>query len=275
MRLHVGDRTHAGRALDCRDGDTVADLAPRDLFDAIRRSCDESDEHTDLAVDCPNPGRLHRFVGLLDGRPLRSRRRLLALVARSRGETAPQDDAIRDLRSRLADCTPATVDLEPLRRRVATAGEREAELRERAAALRGALSARRELGADAEETADELAEVTAHLADVETERIAAEQALAAAEERARDARDDRERRLRLADALANRRREARAELAERVASRVATAEETVPGPAEDPTTTRLAATRVGAIAAPVVLAVDRFSDATTAAEVLDASVIRV
>jgi cell division septum initiation protein DivIVA len=288
MRLRTPATTHVGDAIDLRESDTS--LTPADLFDAVCRSertesdddasrsgTPESDagDTTDLAVDCPAPGPLHRFVGLLDGRPVRSRRRLLALAARSRGASAPQDDAIRDLRAELADCSPPSLDLAALRRRVAEVGQRESDLRERAATLRGELSALREVGADTDDVAGELADVTADLAEVETDRIAAEQALADAERRAREARDARERRLELQDALANRRREARRHLADRVARAVDAAEETVPGRPGDATTTRLAVVRVADVEAPVVLAVERFESAEHANRVLDAPVVRV
>lgn len=297
MRLRTPATTHVGDALDLRESD--ASPPPTDLFDAISRcehtrgdgrveSSGESSESlredtcespgdgaTDIDVECPAPGPLHRFVGLLDGRPVRSRRRLLALAARSRGATAPQDDAIHHLREELADCSPPALDLSSLRRRAAEVGQRESDLRERAATLRGELSARREVGADTEAVADELTDVTAELVEVETDRIAAEQALADAERRAREARDARERRLELQDALANRRREARSHLADRVAGAVDDAEETVPGRPGAPTTTRLAVVRVAEVEAPVVLAVDRFESADHAHRVLDAPVVRV
>jgi hypothetical protein len=277
MRLRTPATTHVGDAIDLRERDTSP--TPADLVDAIRATdTAESagdDAPTGVEVDCPAAGPLHRFVGLLDGRPIRSRRRLLALAARSRGATAPQDDGIRDLRAELAECSPPALDLSSLRRRVATVGQRESDLRERAATLRGQLSARREVGADTDAVATELSDVTAELAEVETERIAAEQALSDAERRAREARDTRERRLELQDALANRRREARSHLADRVAGAVVDAEETVPGPVGDVTTTRLAVVRVAAVEAPVVLSVDRFDDADHALRVLDAPVVRV
>ncbi|MFC5368221.1 hypothetical protein [Salinirubrum litoreum] len=278
MRLRTPETTHTGDAIDLRECDTslVTDGASSPtaaLLDEIRQQ--SLDTAANIELDCPAPGPLHRFVGRLDGRPIRSRRRLLALAARSRGATAPQDDAIRDLRERLADCSPPALDLSALRRRVAEVGQREADLRERTATLRGALSARREVDAGADAVAEELAEVTAELADVETDRIAAEQALAEAERRAREARDTREHRLELQDALANRRRAARAHLAESVAEAVADAERAVPGPPDDPTTTRLAVIRVAEVEAPVVLAVERYDDAETASQTLGVPVIRV
>jgi chromosome segregation ATPase len=162
-----------------------------------------------------------------------------------------------------------------LRERVATVGDREATLRERAATLRGELSARRETGASTDDVAAELASVTGDLAAVETERIAAEQALRRGEAAAREARDARERRLRLEDRLANLRRAARHDLAERVAARVETVAARLPGPDGGPATTRLAAVTVGAVEAPVVLAVERFESALAARRALDAEVVRV
>jgi hypothetical protein len=274
MRLRTHETTHVGDAVDLREADTG--LCVGDVLEAIRRrDASESERADATCLDCAAPGPLHRFVGRIDGRPIRSRRRLLALAARSRGATAPQDEAIGDLQERLADCSPATLDLRARRRRVAEVGQRESDLRERIATLRGELSARRELDVDTGTVAAKLADATAELAEVETDRIAAEQALADAERRAREARDARDRRLELADALANRRREARAHLAGRMAEAVADAEKIVPGPPDDPTTTRLAVVRVADVAAPVVLAVERFADADHARRVLDAPVVRV
>jgi hypothetical protein len=280
VRLHVADRSFVGRAVDLRArGVTVP---PDAVAAAVRRETDgrspdaaPGGDAPSVVVACRTPGALHRLVGLVDDRPLRSRRRLLAAVARSRGETAPQDDEIRALRERLDELPNPSVDVAALRERVAAVGDREATLRERAATLRGELSARRETDAPTGDVAAELASVTGDLAAVETERIAAEQALRRGEAAAREARDARERRLRLTDRLANRRRAARRVLAERVADPVEAAATRLPGPGEGPATTRLAAVAVGVVEAPVVLAVERFESALAARRALGAEVVRV
>ncbi|MFC6990001.1 hypothetical protein ACFQJD_17205 [Haloplanus sp. GCM10025708] len=178
------------------------------------------------------------------------------------------------------------IDVAAIRRRVAEAGDDEAHLRERVAALRGRVQALRE--ADGETAADaeaELESAITELSEVETERIAAEQSLSRAEARERAARDRRERRLELADRLANLERGARADLAATVYDEFTAAVATLPGdgdaggePGEydgDAVTAALGVARVAPLRAPVVLAADRFDDAATAADRLDAPVVRL
>lgn len=118
------------------------------------------------------------------------------------------------------------------------------------------------------------------LSEVETEHAAAEQTLARARERAREAWDVRERRLTLEDRLANQRREARAHLAAAVTEAFTAAVAAAPGDAADagaacPLTRALAAVRVADLDAPVVLVDPPFPDVATAANWLDAPVAQV
>lgn len=142
-----------------------------------------------------------------------SLRRELAAAARSRGREPSVSDELDRLRDGLAAIDPDSVDLAAVRRRVAEASGEEERLKERVAALRGDVRARRAVEAETEETLGDLESAAAELSTAQTERIAAEQALEAARERAARARDQRERRLELEDRLGNRRREARRELA--------------------------------------------------------------
>jgi hypothetical protein len=129
----------------------------------------------------------------------------------------------------------------------------------------------------------------------ETEVLAAEQALARERERARTARDARERRLMLEDRVGRLERDVRARLADAGWSVFADAVESVPGGDDavesvpgcddavvggepgtfvgDDVTAALAVVRVADVDAPVVLAAGRFGDADVAHRVLDAPVV--
>ncbi|WP_430504187.1 hypothetical protein [Haloparvum sp. PAK95] len=248
-----------------------------------------------VAVDCDQPPSSHEPLRRhpVDG-PLRS---VLAAAARSRGLSASVADAIADRREALREQEVPEVDLDAARKRLAAATGEEERLRERVAALRGELRAHRDLDADVEAVREQLQAATTELSAAETERIAAEQALDRAVDRAREARDARERRLELEDEVANLEREARRELAAEIQPTVRDALGAIPGgdpasagdasgslPGDDPdsfacdvATVALAAVRVAAIDAPVVLgpSVDRFSTAAAAHDVLDCPVIRV
>lgn len=291
MRVELPGAIRTGRAVDLRGTD-------RDR-DAVRAAIGEGAAW----LGCPAPGPLFERVGVVDGTAVR-RRGALAAAARSRGLTAPQDERRRAVRERLADLPdPDRVDARSLRRAVAEASAETDRLRERVARLQGRVQAGRESDEGGDATADaeaDLSAATRELAERETELAAAEQALARARERRREYRDARERRRRLEDRAANLDRAARDHLAAQVRGeyRVALAAlpdvsgvESAPGPgtpdaggskreAESaaepaPAAVALAAYRVGEPAAPVVLACDRFSDPATAADWLDAPVLRL
>ena len=172
------------------------------------------------------------------GRSETTVRRVVAAAARTRGETTPHDDEIRDLESELSSIEVPEPDrgLEAAKRNVVEVSTDEAELRERIAALRGRLRTERELGEPTEETVEKLEAAAAELSESSTDRIAAEQALEAAKREARNARSARNRRMKLQDRLGNLRREARAVLANAVSDEFADARKRV-GPlgAVDPT----------------------------------------
>ncbi|PSQ16969.1 hypothetical protein BRD00_09315 [Halobacteriales archaeon QS_8_69_26] len=236
-------------------------------------------------IDLPEPGPLHDRLNPVEPGLSVSVRSALAAAARSRGLEAPQDDEIRRVEAELSGVDPEPVDAERARRRAAEAGDREAELSERVAELRGRVRAREAAGLDAGDARERLSAAAGDLAETRTERLAAEQLLDRTRERARCQRDLRERRLRLEDRLGNLEREARAHLAAVLWDEFRDAVAAVPGDGRaganpgsfegDPVTAALAVFRVGDPEVPAVLACGRFSDAETAAEVLDAPVIRV
>lgn len=287
MRVVHDGRTATGRAVDLRD----AAVSTKRALRAVRSNGvvgSECDDGATLRVDCPDPGPVHDEVGLLEpGTTVRSRR-ALAAVARAIGESPPQADRIARLERELADLEAgedAAVDRRAARRRVADAGEREAELGERVAALRGALAERRRLDEPTEELAADLREAVRELTEVETARVAAEESLAAARRVATTERDARERGLALEDDLANARRAARRWLAARVDAAFVDALAVVPGeatPGETPgtyegddLTAALAVVRVASLRAPAVVACGRFDSAEDAARTLDTSVLTV
>lgn len=277
MNVRLRDRRWELAAVDL-----PPDADPERIVRAIRGGSVEG-----VDVEAPDPGPVHEYVGLLDGTGVDRVRAALAAAARSRGLSAPQDEAITGCRERLSALDPPEVDTERARRRVAEAGQRETRLAERVAELRGRVRALESTDqVDRLEGARERLEAaTTELTEVRTERIAAEQALDRAERRARGTRDRRERRLRLEDRIGNLRRAAREHLAGAVADEFAAAVAAVPGdgavgddPAEfegDPTTAAMAIARVAELRAPLVVACGRFPDAATAADVLQARAIRI
>lgn len=275
MRVVVGDIERAGRAVDGTD----LDLRPSDALAAIR---DGETASAAVRIDAPEPGPAHEFVGHVGPAVAVEPRPALAAAARSRGLTAPQDERIAALSERLAALDPDSVSTDEARRAVAEAGESVDRLRERVAELRGRVRALEAEGADATAARADLADAAQRLSEVETERVAAKERLDRAMAAAREARDDRERRLRLEDRLANREREARAHLVERLTDEYETALASVPGgpttgaadPFDaDPVPVALAVARVADLAAPVVLTGDRFRTPVRAADWLDTPVL--
>lgn len=279
FRLVVGDDVLTGPAASL-PGRTSAETLVRAVVDDGRVAA--------VRVDCPRPGRLYGFVSPLRPEMAFDRRAALAELARGEGYEAPQRAEIERLRETLADSGGDDVSLADARRRAAEAGDEEDRLREAVAAARGRLRTLRELDRPDEEAAAALRERIADLTEAETERMAAEERLRRLERETRRTRDERDRRFALEDRLANRRREARAWLAGQVYDRFAAsttrlAEETGadadagagPGDYEgDALTAAAAVARAADVAAPVVVATDRFGDAERAARLLDSPVIR-
>lgn len=274
--------TRSGRAVDVAD---VADLET--VVAAVRNgtgSGQGSPGGSGVSVDCARPQPVHEHVGVVRRETSLRARTALAAAARSRGATTPQDGELQQVRAALADLSvPDGGDTTAARQRLAGTESAVAAQRERVAALRGRIQAGREAGRDVSDLRTELADATRELSERETERAAAEEALERAERQAREARDARERRRRLRDREANLEREARRALVETFRDEYAAAVETVPAGtagAESPfdvdgVTAALAVARVADLRAPVVLACDRFESPESAADWLDAPVIRV
>lgn len=204
------------------------------------------------------------------------RRAALAAAARSLGITTSVDDDLRDARERLAGLDEPVPSPAEVRHEVAETEADLAEHRERVATLRGRLQA-----TDDDGLAADYRRAVRTLSELETEHIAARERLAAARERARDARDVREHRLHFQDRVDNLARTAREELVAAVRPDVDAAVPAVPGSEADcyqgagPVTAALALLRVGVVRPSVVLACRRFPDAATAEAFLETPVIRL
>ncbi|AQL42949.1 hypothetical protein BV210_09580 [Halorientalis sp. IM1011] len=271
MRVECGGVVRTGRVVDARD----LDVSRADAVAAVRGDA------APVTVDCPDPGLAHERVGDVHPEMAVSTRAVLAVAARSRGQTAPEDDRIAEVESKLAELTVPAASTRSAREAVAEQAEEVERLDERVAELRGRVQVLRERDAETADVEAELAAAMRDLTDVRTDLIAAREAHEAATEAARTARDARERRMELEDRLANLRRAARASLADAVADAyrdaVAAAPWTTP---TDPfeagdVTTALAAARIADLRAPVVLSCDRFADPATAADWLEAAVLRL
>lgn len=204
------------------------------------------------------------------------RREALVAAARSLDVSTSVDAAIEEVQKELKTLPNSVPSRAAARSRIAeTASELEAK-RERVATLRGRL----------QETDDGRIEVEYRtaiqaLTEAETEHTAAKESLKNAREKARVARDSRDRRLRLEDRLGNLERARRAERVAVVRSAVDTAVSAVPacntetfGNA-DPVSAALALARVGRVETPVVLACRRFPDRNTAERWLGTPVYRL
>lgn len=257
-----------------RSAVTLEGLDPDRVVAAVR---DPDDDR----IDCPTPDPVHEHVGYPAGDRRLERRAALAAVARSRGETAPQDDAVRAVREELSTLEVPDIDLAAARRRVVDAADERERLAERVARLQGRVRALRSVDEPTEEAVADLEAAARELAAVETDRTAAAEALARARDRAREARDARERRLALRDRLANRRRGARAHLASEVRPAVEKAVAAAGWTAVDrleaagDRTAALAMARVASLDAPVVTTQGVFDGAADAAGWLDAPVVHV
>lgn len=283
MILRTTDVVREGRVVDARDLGLGADAVLAAIRDGVTDSGD-----TSVVVEAPAPEAVHDRVGhLRPGMGLRVRT-ALAAAGRTRGLEAPQDEAIARIESELADLDPGTVDRTDARRASAEAADQTARLRERVAELRGRVQERRARGADTDDLESELRDAVRTLSEAETAQVAASQRLDGTRAAARDARDVRERRLRLQDRKANLARAARAHLAERLETAYAEAVAAVPGAADstaadgpddpfavDGLTAALAVARVADLSAPVVCSCDRFETPAAAAAWLDAPVVRL
>lgn len=272
-------RTVSGYAVDLR-ADPVGSVDPAAVRAAVAGAPPAAGPLVE--VDAPRPGRW--WPALADPSDGTDPVDRVVAAARSRGDAPAELRALAAAERDLATHRVDSVDARETRRRLAETGADVERLREEVATVRGRLQARRAVDADTDIVEAELSETMRRLTEAETDRVAAEQANAAAERRAREVRTARRRRLRLQDRVANRRRDARRALMRCVAEAFAAAVEAVPGDARlataplgvegDPITAGLAAVRVADLDAPVVDATDRFDSAVAAADRLAAPVIR-
>lgn len=271
MILTFEGKKYEGRALDCRS----LSVDGRAVVAAVRG------EDSVVSVDAPDPGLVHERVGYVRPGMSVATRTVLAAAARSRGRSAPQDEELATVRSKLEDLSVPSVSTRGKRQRAADDGQEAAHLRERVAELRGRLQAVRDEGGETAAIEERLSEAVRELSEVETQQVAAREQLAAARADAREARDVRERRMRLEDRKANLERAARAHLAEAVEPLYEDAVAAVPRRTpDDPSdasgvTAALAVARMADLTAPVVLACDRFEGPAAAAAWLDAPVVRL
>jgi hypothetical protein len=292
MRVRVGEERWSGRVIDLRGVRERCGVE----FDATRFAEAVRSDHAEseaIAIDCSDPGPVHEHVGLIRSGMDVQLRAALAAAARSRGRIAPQADELAAVPERLDALDAPEIDLRDARRRVADASDEEAALRERVATLQGRVQALRDVSGKASEhggtveaeravetkraVESELTEATRRLSEVETERIAAEQALARARERAAANRERRRERLRLQDRADNLRRAAREHLAGTVREPFEDAREEAPAEVTEASVGEaLAVARVAELDAPVVLGrdVEAFGSVDVAARWLDAPVIR-
>lgn len=283
MRVRFDGVERRGQALDLRD----LDISPETVLQAIR---DPDDERVRAGTPETEPdGRvggvsgLHRRVGFLRSDMTVSPVPAVAAAARTRGASTEHDDELRRIDEELASCDAPTVDLAAARQQVADTAADVERLREKVARASGRVEARREDGEDATDAQAVLQSATRELAERETEYHAATEALAAARQRARDARDARERRLELEDRRGNLRRAARRALADAAADSFRRAlaalpilaEPSHPADFEGPGwTAACAVARMGRVSAPLVVAAP-FESTVRARAALDARVLLV
>jgi DNA repair exonuclease SbcCD ATPase subunit len=219
---------------------------------------------------------LYGYVGVIAPGLSLSRRDALVAAARSIGVETSVDSAIEELRSELRSLSEPVPSRADARRRVAETESQLQARRERVATIRG----RMQEADDGDLEAEYRAAIRA-LSEAETEHAAATEALAEARERARRARDSRDRMLRLEDRLGNLKRRARRELVAEVTPAVDAAVSDLPDReadsfrSVDPVSAALALVRVGRIERPIVLACRRFPDRDSAERWLRAPVYRI
>jgi hypothetical protein len=272
MRVAFEDVTRQGVAVDLRD--TALDAST--VLAAVR-------DPGDNRVRSARPAPVHERVGFLHRDVSVSPVAALAAAARTWGARTEHDAALQSTEADLRALDVSDVDLEAARRRVAETEADVAALRERVARVSGEVDAHRELDVDASDAETTHRAAARDLADAETEHHAAREALATARQRARDARNARERRLELEDRRENLRRAARRELAAEYATSFERAVSALPIPGdpvppdefEGPDWAAAAAVaRVARPGAPLVVA-DLFERPTRALAALAAPVLLV
>lgn len=260
MIVRTDDTTWCGAVADLRD----SAVSGRAVAAAVRG------DDAPCQVHCRPPGPLFDHIGYVHADMGLRVRTALAAAARSRGMTAPQASEIERLR---AERDRLSADGQPQRRTAAPEAD-PTELRERVATLRGRVQALEASGEDASDARAALRAAAATLSESQTARIAAEEY----RDQTRTDRDRRERRMRLDDRIANRERDARAALVERLRApyeRAVFALDPTADPFDaPPVVAALALLRIGRPRAPVVLAVDRFPSLAAAADWIGGPVVR-
>lgn len=260
MIVRTDDATWCGAVADLRD----SGIEGRAVAAAIRG------EDAPCHVHCRSPGPLFEYVGYVHPSMGLRVRTALAAAARSRGMTAPQASELERLR---AERDRIAAESQPQRRAAAPETD-PTDLRERVATLRGRVQALEASGEDASDARAALREAAAELSESQTARIAAEEYRT----QTRTDRDRRERRMRLDDRIANRERDARAALVERLRERYERAvfalDPTVDPFDAPPVVAALALLRIGRPRVPVVLAVDWFPSPAVAADWIGGPLVR-
>ena len=204
------------------------------------------------------------------------RRAALLAAARSLDIETSVDPMIEDVRSELRSLSEPVPSCADARRRVAETESVLQARRERVATVRGRMQ-------EAPDGAfeDEYRTAIRELSEAETEHTAAKESLADARERARNARNVRDRKIRLEDRLDNLRRTARRELISAVKPRVSAAASELPDcdadsyADTDSVSAALALVRIGHTERPIVLACRRFPDRDSAERWLRSPVYRL
>lgn len=260
MIVRVDDATWCGAVADLRD----SDVSGRAVAAGVRG------DDGPCRIHCRPPGPLFDHVGYVHADMGLRVRNALAVAARSLDLSAPQAAEIERLR---AERDRLSVDEQPQRRTAAPEAD-PTELRERVATLRGRVQALEANDEDASDARAELRAAAAKLSESQTARIAAEEY----RDQTRSDRDRRERRMRLDDRIANRERDARSALVERVREpyeRAVFALDPTADPFDaPPVVAALALLRIGRPRAPVVLAVDWFPSPAVAADWIGGPVVR-
>jgi len=245
----------------------------------VARSMIDDGSHS-LAVDCESPTAVYEYIGHVRPEMGIRTRTALAAAGRSRGLDTPYDDDISRIEEELAAVSVGERQLETHRQERAEKRDELERLREEVATIRGRLAARREHGLGTDNLEDELRARIQELSEAETTATAAVQNHERARQQARINRNQRERRFRLEDRLANRRRDARRWLVEELEAEFAAAvrelsDEQITDPFDcQPVVETLAIARIASYSAPLVLETDRFDSAATARDWLGGPVVR-
>ncbi|WP_436902322.1 DUF7856 family protein [Halovenus halobia] len=269
MICRIGSVTRCGSAVRVQQ-----DVATERLVAAVR-SAEPSAKTT---VDCKPPSPVHDRIGHVHAEMKLRTRTALAAAGRTRGYETPYDDDIERLERELSAVSVGETAAKSYRQELADQREETDALREAVAATRGRLAAHREHGLDTEELERELEAKVRELAEIETSATAASQQLERTREKAQTNRDRRERKFKLEDQLANRRRDARRWLVDQLESEYERAVQKLTGAQTDPyrckpTTASLAVGKVADYDAPLVLETSPFESADAAHDWLGGPVI--